>query len=594
MKLSRVLPALAVVLAVGCNNVPVEGLQNSFSLVVTNEFDNKEPVKVDFLWVIDNSASMCQEQASLAASFDDFLSKIVSFVNIDYRIAVVTTDVISPDHFGKFRHHKTTEFPFACVQTQIEKCVRGTVGDKVCEAYGNGWVCDAPEKTKNITNCNGTFNSKCRKLCTEDWECEQAFEDEAAAKECKDNGNCRYKCLVPSGDPSNSGCVLRPETGGCPNDQELYDILVAGSGQDSQTGRCDNGALCVINQVGCQDGSPCKPSAIPYLTPKTADDYFKCVGVVGAEQHNNANLEQGLNAAIFALAKDGPNAEQAKAFLRDDAYLVLVFVSDEDDCSVDDYRTLKKEQYGTCTCQADSSNGGALRPVGDAVNRIKSLKKDPGSVLVAAIVGDSQASALDGVLTERDDYFKSKCTSCDNPQDEHPLLFNTYICQSKDGKADYGRRYVEFVDRFGKNGIVENICAPEGLGPALDTIADRIIRVFAKVCLPRDLLDEETMVVEKFGPGGTCEDGSPCCTVASQSCSDSTTCPNQGICNPTAEIVLPGTEEGSTTYHLASAADCEDTADNTAVFFNFLLKPGTSVRIDYQAVPPGAETTRSR
>jgi hypothetical protein len=53
------------------------------------------------------------------------------------------------------------------------------------------------------------------------------------------------------------------------------------------------------------------------------------------DQSYQANLEQGLKAAWLALDPSGPNAGQSALFLRDDAYLLLVFASDEEDCSID-------------------------------------------------------------------------------------------------------------------------------------------------------------------------------------------------------------------------------------------------------------------
>ena len=591
----RSLGTLLSVLALctlGCNDIPVDGLGATFTLKVSTEVEKRDSVKVDFLWVVDNSASMCQEQASLADSFDEFLKKIQQFVAIDYRIAVVTTDMISPDHKGRFRHHKTTEFPFACAQTEIMKCVRGVNGDEICEEqFGDDWICDAPEKAKNIVNCNGSLNSKCRKLCQEDWQCDLGFDGEAAGNACKqDSGSCRYKCLVPSGDPNNSGCVLRPATSTCPDTTSIYNALVTGADKDPADGRCSDGQGCRVGETGCANGSDCQRMHAPYLTPKTAEEFFTCVGVVGAEQHNNANLEQGLNAALFALATNRENAEQAREFLRDDAYLVVVFVSDEDDCSLDDNKDLKKELYGTCACEPDSSTGGPLRPVAKAVNAIKALKDDPGKVLVAAIVGDSQKEDFAGITEDREAYMKSKCGNCEDPTQEHPLLFNTYICNSVAGKADYGGRYVKFVQAFGKNGILTNLCSDQGVAPALETIADRIIRVFAKICLPRQIADKESLYVLKIGPEGTCPDGSECCVQESLGCTLKTDCGEGQLCSPGVTEVPAGEVEGTTTYRLEPSSDCDQTPDRMAISFNFLLAPGTGLQIDYQAVTHVEET----
>lgn len=57
---------------------------------------------VDVLWVIDNSGSMSGEVGKLADDFGVFIDRFVTF-GLDYHIAVVTTDMESPDHSGKFR-----------------------------------------------------------------------------------------------------------------------------------------------------------------------------------------------------------------------------------------------------------------------------------------------------------------------------------------------------------------------------------------------------------------------------------------------------------------------------------------------------------
>lgn len=614
---TTLLVLLSAWLITGCNNIPVGSLQKSFSVKVTQSKDKSPPVQVDFLWVIDNSASMCQEQAQLAGSFDDFLTQIESFVNIDYRIAVVTTDMLSDDHSGRFQAKKATEFPFACVEAEITHCLRGAQGDEVCAEKGEDWLCESPDEPKKVINCNGSLNSRCRKLCQEGWECDDAFVEGGASDECKSEENseaCVYKCLTPSKDPKNSGCVLRPGTNACPDEAAMRETMLLGSGLESGQGRCATGEGCWYDQ-GCADGSACLEPAV-WLTRETAGDLFKCVGVVGAEQHSNANLEQGLNAAITALDKGGIRGDQAKQFLRDDAYLVIIFVSDEEDCSTVDGESLKKEQYGTCTCRPDATEGGMMRPVPDAINRIKALKGDPGRVLVAAIVGDSTAEIkiegtddIDPVETEviknedRLAYFQSKCTMCEDPSDHHPHLFNTYICQSARGKADFGSRYVRFVKGFGANGILTNICDDSGIGPALEKIADRIIRVFTKVCLPRPVLgieactdnDDTTtcdLVVEKIGPAGMCADGTtPCCVENSTECSDTTECGDGGACIPNKERVPFGDTEG--TFSVVTSSDCEETEDKKAILFNFLFAPGTSVLVDYEAVPkPSAAVTQ--
>lgn len=50
-----------------------------------------ESNKIDILWVVDNSGSMSDEQASLAANFDAFIQSFAS-KDIDFQMAITTTD----------------------------------------------------------------------------------------------------------------------------------------------------------------------------------------------------------------------------------------------------------------------------------------------------------------------------------------------------------------------------------------------------------------------------------------------------------------------------------------------------------------------
>ena len=58
---------------------------------VVDEYEQEGNNWTDILWVVDNSCSMDQEQASLAINFSSFLD-IVDVLDIDYHVAVVTTD----------------------------------------------------------------------------------------------------------------------------------------------------------------------------------------------------------------------------------------------------------------------------------------------------------------------------------------------------------------------------------------------------------------------------------------------------------------------------------------------------------------------
>jgi len=137
----------------------------------------------------------------------------------------------------------------------------------------------------------------------------------------------------------------------------------------------------------------------------TLDAAFSCVGQVGA---TGCGFEAPLEAMKRAL--DGSRPENA-GFLRDDAYLVVVFLGDDDDCSADPALFELSDTdagYGDfrCTAQAydcdrpiSTTVAGTYRDcqmrVGsraylhDPIDYVHFLEtiKPPGQVLVATIVG---------------------------------------------------------------------------------------------------------------------------------------------------------------------------------------------------------------
>ena len=482
-------------LTVQCS-VPVRDLYESFSIQVLDKQDNNDPVKIDFVWVIDNSNSMCEEQSVLTKNFDAFATQLQDFISIDARMAVVTTDVLT-EH-GTFSSKTATAFPPPCRRELIKKCLT----DEDClkdaedslalpELTGeSNWTCtwsnkEAPtvvdfEDALTLTNANGSVNSRCQLVCASDEVCQDFLGEDLLCKLY----NPELKLA--------NGCMVPPPADECPANLPKYIEL--------------NSKVSNIDQ-------------------------FRCLATVGANSGFNANLEQGLNAARFALDPNGPNSGQAKDFLRSDAWLVLIFVSDEDDCSLAtdclltqsgeewswndiDYikeNCLLREEYPRCAqlgdvygkgardliqCYSDDDcstendetnqcckkligdscikpvettdppergyctspkfppEAGPLEPVSRLVNFFKSLKSDPARVLVASIVGDSQEVDVDTKLSEIEAYHFSEAN------DGH-YAPRTFICSSENGIADHGSRYIELAESFGPNGIVANICGPK-------------------------------------------------------------------------------------------------------------------------------------
>jgi hypothetical protein len=539
------------------------------------------PIQVDILWVIDGSAGMCQEMLALGRGADAFIMKLQEGANFDLRMAVTTMDGFGDGARGKFNNTAATTFPPACFETRVHPCL----GNEDCQKrFGPGWDCKS-YPADDMYNMNRSINSYCIYRCKTDGDCcgEFCYEDKCGSDQSclltKCDGaptdNCTFECQTPGQGTSGSGCLQPPDTNDC-------------------------------------------PSSVPPVLSMHILDLFKCNATVESPQNFTPNLEQGLRTAWLALDPDGENAAQATGFLRPEALLLIIFVTDEDDCSVhenfaspnfecntdddcydgagicktDVYFSkkmgkqiklcegvIKKDYFNICSllgefegdthhscvydldcrdCETDSECDygwhckqdkkcrpsiyslsniatyqtppgtpiNALSPVAEFHYRFKSLKSDSSRVLVGAIIGDAipvepggkenepeQDSLLSSACVENEkllscqDYIAATQTvsnECANdPQTEGCEEFfeikrkcirecylaskgdplnpniakNSYICASSLGKADYGSRYFKLTQMFGANGVATNICSPEGIPGALDSIADRLLEV---------------------------------------------------------------------------------------------------------------------
>jgi hypothetical protein len=353
-------------------------------------------------------------------------------------MAVVTTDALTDTESGRFHCALPPPFPPNCLEEIVYPCLSD---DDCTGEFGPDWVCKKPPLgVQYQTNANGSLNSTCRYKCTDDAGCMDAFSQDPSEV---------FQCIKPGGDPDAAGCLQPPNVADCPTDLP-----------------------CVVSTA---DGTL---------------DELACTLVVGALQDKNPQLEQGLKAAVWALASDNAscapnNVEQAEAFLRPDAHVLVVFVSDEDDCSLACDEEVMAVQFSQCGCLDDADHGGPLEPVGDLADDLRSAAADPSQILVAAIVGGVLVtpSATGGALTCPDPAFATteacveskEAAFVDSKCCNGPYCANTYVCSSDLGKADLGSRYHAFAAEFSDNGFVANLCDPAGLGDTLDSVATWVL-----------------------------------------------------------------------------------------------------------------------
>jgi hypothetical protein len=235
-------------------------------------------------------------------------------------------------------------------------------------------------------------------------------------------------------------------------------------------------------------------------------DVFSCIARQGV---TGCTFEQHLEGMKRAL--DGSHAEN-DGFVRPNAYLAVVIIGDEDDCSARDdtvfdtsitrsdnssdlgvdtsYRCTEfgvvcdgaplarvSQDYMSCAPRGDSY----LWPTQHYVNFLRQLKSDPNLLIAAVIAGDPKPF---GVQLQPDP---------DHPGGVRPELKHscTTVINDNPQVADPAVRLAWFANQFGDQGTFVSICQTD-LAGAMTDIARLMRRVIGTPCLegPVDLTDQ--------------------------------------------------------------------------------------------------------
>jgi hypothetical protein len=231
-------------------------------------------------------------------------------------------------------------------------------------------------------------------------------------------------------------------------------------------------------------------------------DALACVAPAGdATDPPGCEFPHPFAAALRALGADGtPAPPENEGFLRPDAFLAIVLVTNQDDCSAppdtdlfDPSSTVVADPLGPLTsfrcaergllcggvapsrtkagpltgCQ--SAEDGVLVRVSDAVARLRALKSNPNMVLVAALAGPADPFAVE--------------LDAPGVPGDAPWPRLAASCTSDDGlvSARPGVRVEQWVYAFGHNGVLARAC--DDFAPSLATIATTIASVLGPPCL---------------------------------------------------------------------------------------------------------------
>jgi len=326
--------------------------------------------------------------------------------------------------------------------------------------------------------------------------------------------------------------VLQNLPGGLPNIHLAVVSSDLGAGQWTGIAQCrvggDGGEF--QDQVGAGTaaaGVPCAATGLDpgqhfisnvngvanYDTNMGLATVFSCIANLG---EGGCGFEHQIQSVVRALGADPAFPLPAKnaGFLRSNAYLAIILVTNEDDDSAppvtplfdttsesvaDPYGPLQSYRAnefghlcdgappprthaasfppGACVSAEDK---GLLIPLHTMIAELETLKTDPSTIFVAAIAGPPDPYNV--ILVPAPEGTSDAGAGIMWPNIDHSCV------QSSGEYGDPSVRIKQFVDAFGSNGVFESICAAS-FSPALADIATALSRILSPQCVSGQLLD---------------------------------------------------------------------------------------------------------
>lgn len=296
-----------------------------------------------------------------------------------------------------------------------------------------------------------------------------------------------------AGDGTIVGCV------GSGNDGAL---------QDMPRGACTNTTLRDGAHFIAVRTDPATGQRIANFDASTITEVFTCIANLG---DTGCGFEQPFASVLRALGADGSAQPlENEGFLRPDAFLAVVMVGNEDDCSArsgavsklfdTEQRLLATEMgpVGSFRCNefghlcrrgdgelqapsrreaasyesCESNEDGLLTSVADFVRSLRALKGDPAKVFVAAVSGPSSPYSVrleDPSLPDEGGWpvIDHSCSD----QGTNPPIY-----------ADPAVRIQQATSSFGRYGTFQSICG-NGTQIPLEQIAQRMTRPMGHPCV---------------------------------------------------------------------------------------------------------------
>jgi hypothetical protein len=375
-------------LLTACNEHPVSFARATGAIEIIVPETRGTAEKLDILWMIDNSGSMCQEQKFLRDNFERFI-EVLGDVNLDFHIGVVTTHMVTPAQY---------QFEPIALPGHLQSTPQPIPGfDPSC--YYN-------------LDDNAELDPQAG--------IDPVLDAIRLAVQCTANPSQYQNLLNP--DIGALRCALDPGRWGCASNA----ITPSENFFPPAT------AYRAIPKVLRSEDYKIGDTEILDLERLRSD--FACMSMVGTR---GFGYEKGLLSVVTALSPElngpgGPN----EGFLRPDARTGIIFVSDENDCSHDGSLD-ERSRCGVAECTFDENDGVSLIPVDILKNQmVANLRASKGvnipesDIIVASIHGRNQR------------YTEPRPAACQQGF-EIPTS-----CASDLGQAFSGHRYDAFIRQF--------------------------------------------------------------------------------------------------------------------------------------------------
>ncbi len=287
-----------------------------------------------------------------------------------------------------------------------------------------------------------------------------------------------------------------------------------GALQATPRGTCANTTLTGGDRFIAVRTDPVTGARVTNFTARSASEVFGCIAVMGEQ---GCGFEQPLSSVRHALDPALAPPQNA-GFLRPHAFLAVILVTNEDDCSSPtdvlfdtNHRTIdtplgplqnfRCNEFGhLCMFGGElqrppraaseplegcrSAEDGMLDKVSDFVGFLRGLKRDPAQVFVGAIAGPAapyQVQTRDPSISDVARW----------PEIAHSCTVGPGVY------ADPAVRINELATSLGARGAFETICAGDMTAP-LQRIARAITKPFSRPCVTPPASFADCEVVDRW------------------------------------------------------------------------------------------------